>query len=89
MTSETIEDYQALTEARKNWKNEVAAVNVELLKSMNIPAYEQSKNVFRIDTSQGAVMYYPTSGKWQHKGKTLRGDVKAFRDFLKKTGKLA
>jgi hypothetical protein len=89
MTSDTIEDYKALAEARKSWKDEAAVVNVELLKSMNIPAYEQSKNVFRVDTLRGVVMYYPTSGKWQHKGKTYRGDVKTFREFLKKTGKLA
>lgn len=58
--------------------------NIEQLKALQIPAYEQSKNVYRVDTANGAVMYYPTSGSWQHRGRTLRGDVLAFRAWLKK-----
>ncbi len=53
--------------------------NVEvLLSEAEIPAREQSKNVWRVDTPAGAVMYYPATNCWQHKGKTMRGDVHAF-----------
>ena len=89
MTSETVEDYKALKEAQRTWKNEHAEVNIELLKSLNIPAYQQSKNVYRVDTFHGALMFYPTSSKWQYRGKTYKGDVNALREFLKKIGKLA
>jgi len=53
--------------------------NVEqLLTGGNVPAREQSKGVWRVNTPAGAVMYYPATNCWQHKGKVCRGDVTAF-----------
>jgi hypothetical protein len=81
--SETIDDMNALKEARKHWRNEDAAANLETLKQQGIEVYEQSKNVFRMDTQHGAVMYYPTSGTWQHHGRTHKGTVQHFKTWLK------
>lgn len=83
MTSEAVEIFQAMKEFHQGERQAKALVNIAKLKELNIAAHEQSKNVFRVDTRFGAVMYYPPSGKWQHKGRTMRGDVYAFRDWLK------
>jgi hypothetical protein len=48
----------------------------------------QSEGVYRLETERGAVMYYPGSSKWQHKGKILTGDPVAFRDWLTRSGLL-
>lgn len=82
--SEAIEDIKALSELHKAERQVKAEVNIEQLTKLNIPAREQSKNVFRVDTKEGAVMYYPTSGKWQHKGKVFWGQVGDFKNWLKK-----
>ncbi len=82
--SDMVEDFKALAEFHAGERQERASVNLAELKRLNINAFEQSKNVFRIDSRDGAVMYYPTSGKWQHRGKTLRGSVEEFRAWLKK-----
>ena len=63
-----------------------AVVNIESLRVLGVPATEQSKNVFRVSTPNGAVMYYPPSGKWQHKGKVMFGDVAAFQGWLRNQG---
>lgn len=55
------EEFDALKEHHKNEREARAAVNVESLAKLGIPAYEQSKNAYRVDTTAGAVMYYPTS----------------------------
>ena len=78
------EEFDALKEHHKNEREARAAVNIESLGKLGIPAYEQSKNVYRVDTTAGAVMYYPTSSKWQHRGRTMRGDTSAFHGWLKK-----
>ena len=81
--SDATEGYRDLKEAQTYWKTEQAVVNLEALKQLGIEVYEQSKNVFRMDTQHGAVMYYPTTGVWQHKGRTTRGSVQDFRTWLK------
>lgn len=81
--SDTIDDMNALKDARKHWATERAEANLGALKQLGIDVYEQSKNVFRMDTPHGAVMYYPTSGIWQHKGRTNRGGVSDFKTWLK------
>lgn len=80
------EDFRALKEYHKERRAEKATVNVAKLEELGIPAREQSKNVFRIDTEHGAVMYYPPSNKWQHRGKVHRGDIKSFHGWLKNHG---
>lgn len=72
----------ALKAYHKEKREAKAKVNISKLERMGIPAREQSKNVFRIDTEHGAVMYYPPSNKWQHRGKVHRGDVQAFKGWL-------
>ena len=81
---DTREEFDTLKEHRKNERETRAAVNVESLAKLGIPANEQSKNAYRVDTTAGAVMYYPTSSKWQHRGRTMRGDTNAFHGWLKK-----
>ena len=60
-----------------------AVVNIESLRVLGVPATEQSKNVFRVNTPSGAVMYYPTSGKWQHKSRVMWGNVQALQGRLR------
>lgn len=81
--SDTIEDMKAVKEVQKHWATERAEANLAALKALGIDVYEQSKNVFRMDTAQGAVMYYPAKGIWQHRGRTTRGSVQDFRTWLK------
>lgn len=78
------DDFRALKQFHKERREKRAEVNIEQLKVLGIPAQEQSRNVFRIDTIHGAVMFYPPSGKWQHRGRVMKGTLEQFRDWLKK-----
>ena len=78
---EVFDDFKAYKAERKAHRY---AANLEALTSAGIGQFkEQSKNVFRYDTDVGAVMYYPATNCWQHKGKTCRGDVQAFINWFK------
>lgn len=83
------EEMNALKQYHKEQREAKAAVNIDKLQAMGIPAREQSKNVFRIDTEHGAVMYYPPSNKWQHRGRVHRGDVQSFKGWLINQGHLS
>jgi hypothetical protein len=82
------EVFSDLRKARKEEREVRATVNISKLQELRIPAFEQSKNVFRIDTEQGAVMYYPSSATWQHKGKIMRGNTRALKDWITRNGLL-
>lgn len=86
--SEMMECMKDIAEARKSNRSKVAERNVTELKRLSIPAVEQSKNVWRIDGPLGAVMYYPTSNKWQHHSRTKAGSVADLRSWLQKNGYL-
>lgn len=77
------EEMNALKAYHKEQRAHRAVINIDRLKELGIPAREQSKNVFRVDTEHGAVMYYPPSNKWQHRGRTYKGDVISFQGWLK------
>ncbi len=77
-----VEEMNALKAYHKEKREERAVINISKLKQLGIPAREQSKNVFRIDTEYGAVMYYPPSNKWQHRGRVHRGDLDSFKTWL-------
>lgn len=83
---EMAEVFNGLKAHNKQRKDERSAVNAQKLQELGIPAREQSKNVFRVDTEWGAVMYYPGSNMWQHKGKTKRGTVAQFKEWLQQQG---
>ena len=78
------EDFDALKEHLEEEKQVRAKVNLAALKALNIVATEQSKNVFRIATKAGLVMFYPTSGKWQHRGRTYHGGPANLKAWLVK-----
>lgn len=77
------ETMNALKEHNKERRQARAEVNIDRMTELGIPATEQSKNGFRINTTKGAVMYYPSSNKWQHRGQVHRGDVLSFQGWLK------
>lgn len=79
--AQVFNDMKAATKERREKR---AVVNIAALTALGVAAREQSKNVFRVDTDWGAVMYYPSSNTWQHKGKTHRGDVQAFTTWVNK-----
>ena len=58
--------------------SERAAANVAALNEAGIPYKVESKTVVRIDTGQGAVMYYPKLNEWQHRGKIGAGSAAVF-----------
>lgn len=80
------EMFNAMKAYKKIKRDERAVMNEELLLKMGIPAVKQSKNVFRLTTPEGVVMYYPSSDTWQHKGKVGHGDVKSFKAWLHSRG---
>jgi hypothetical protein len=81
---DSAEDFRALKEYHKERRQNCADANIVEMKKLGIPAVEQDKNVYRIDGKFGAVMYYPTSSKWQHKGRVYRGTPSDFKLWLKK-----
>jgi hypothetical protein len=81
---DSAEDFRALSAYLKEKRQNRANVNIADLQKLGIPAREQSLNVYRVDGRQGAVMYYPTSSKWQHRGRVYWGTVVDFRGWLKK-----
>jgi uncharacterized membrane protein (DUF106 family) len=80
------EVFNDLKAYKKEQREARAAVNTEALAKLGMAAREQSKNVFRIDTEQGAVMYYVSSNTWQHKGKVARGTAQDLKNWLRKRG---
>ena len=85
---EMAETFNAMKAHKKEQREARAMVNAETLRELGIPAVEQSKHVYRVNTPHGAVMYYTSSNTWQHKGKVGRGDVHAFKFWLTKRGLL-
>lgn len=83
------EEFDALKAYHKERRAERASVNIAQLQELGVPAVEQSKNVFRVQTCDGAVMYYPASNKWQHRGKVFLGVVLDFQGWLRNRGYLA
>lgn len=83
MSEFTMEEAREIRQHRRDVRMKRAGVAADLLKKHNIPAIEQSRNVFRIDSDAGTIMYYPSSKKWQLKTKTFRGSFEAFLNFLK------
>lgn len=83
------EEFDALKAYHKEQRAEKATVNIGRLQELGVLAVEQSKNVFRVQTCDGAVMYYPVSNKWQHRGKVFLSVVLDFRDWLRARGYLA
>ena len=84
---EMAEVFNDLKKFKKDQRDARAITNVERLAALGIEAKEQSKNVFRIELGdRQVVMYYPTSGKWQHRGKTHRGAPEQLRAWLNDAG---
>ena len=61
-------------------------VNEETMRALGIPARLRSKGVFRIDSEQGCVMYYPSTNKWQHKAKVMQGTPEQLKGWLQNKG---
>ena len=79
------EEFAALKERTKERKAVRFDHNLEVVAAAkDIPIKYQSSGVYRVDTPAGAVMYYPATNCWQHKGKTYRGDGKAFTEWYRK-----
>ena len=69
-------------------KQKESAINRETLAAAGIPMEEKSTNVFRLETEYGAVVYYPSSNKWQHHGRTYSGTVAQLKQWLQSKGYL-
>jgi len=54
-----------------------------LLALSGIPFTEVSKEVFKVETQYGATVYYPKHAKWIHRGKTRKGDLQAFSQWVR------
>lgn len=81
--AEVSNDLKAVTNARKlGLPGTYGKLGSPVSALYGVGLEEQSKGVFRVNTSRGAVMYYPGSNKWQHKGKIFRGDMGQFANWL-------
>lgn len=80
--------FNDLKEYKREQREARAVVNMQALEKLGIAAREQSKNVFRIDTEYGTVMYYVSSNTWQHKGKVARGTSQDLKNWLTKRSML-
>lgn len=59
------------------------AVFAKLL-SLGVPAKQAGKGVYRVDTEEhGVVMYYPSTGRWQRRGRVYSGTVEQFASWFK------
>lgn len=74
--------FNDLRKAKQEQRAKRSEINMQTLHELGITAQEQSKNVFRIETEYGVVMYYPSSSCWQCKGKIVRGNVQRLRAWL-------
>lgn len=54
-------------------KQEITQSNKEAVAKSELPFVEQSKNVYRLNTERGAVVFYAESGKWLHRGRSFQG----------------
>jgi hypothetical protein len=79
---DTGEVFQEHRKHVKEAREKRTETNAQKLIELGITAIEQSKNVFRITTTRGEIMYYPGSNTWQHKGKIFHGDVKSFAGWV-------
>lgn len=83
---EMAEIFNGFKQRRKQQREARGQRNAAVMQDVGIQAYEQSKNVYRIDTEDGAVMYYVSSNSWQHKGKAYRGQPTDLKNWLTKRG---
>lgn len=79
---EAIEYFRDMNEYRKQERADLMDANIASLKTSGIDFTEQSKGVIRITVERGVVMYYPSSNKWQYKGKVMHGGVPALVAYL-------
>jgi hypothetical protein len=77
--------HQQLTEraTRSHAEVERITANLTALTEARIPYKVESKTVVRIDTRQGAVMYYPKINEWQHRGKAGAGSPAVFVGWVR------
>lgn len=78
------EVFNDLKKLKAEQRESRATTAAERLAALGVDTLEQSKHVLRVITPWGskAVMYYPTSGTWQHRGKTLRGTPEQLKAWL-------
>jgi hypothetical protein len=75
---------EVFREAAKVRREERGEANTAKLAALGIRATEQDKFVLRIEVERGTVMYYPSGGTWQFKGKVRRGSAEHLLTYLKK-----
>lgn len=78
------EIFNDMKAAAKERREERGMVETAKLAALGIRATEQSKFVFRIEVERGTVMYYPSGGTWQFKGKVRRGSAEHLLTYLKR-----
>ena len=78
--------YKAMNDDTKSRKAVRLGQNIAALRATGLAFTERSENVWRMDTEWGAVMYYPATNTFQHKGKTGHGDVPSLVRWLHKLG---
>ena len=59
---------------------------IKLLQQAGRQVAEQGKGVYRVDTTWGAVMYYPHSGHWLHRGRKFPGAQAELLEWLSRNG---
>lgn len=59
---------------------------LKVLRGMGLAFTQSGKGVYRLNTPHGAVMYYATRSRWQHRGRTATGTPEEMRQWLRQRG---
>ena len=71
-------------EIDKERKEKNIKASLEVLKNHGINCNMDFNNAsVKLKSSVGTVMFYPSTGRWQHKNKTYSGGAKSFIGWLK------
>jgi len=81
--SEVAEDMQALDAFKRNEKAEREKENLSTLIEAGIVFTSHQKGVVRVQAADALVIYYPSTDKWQYRGRVIKGDANSFVVWLK------
>lgn len=77
------DDYNALKEYHRQRKRDIYEQNAAYMESSGLQFSKDQSGSLRFNTPQGTVMYYPSTNKYMHRGKVMRGNVRAAEKYIR------
>jgi len=77
------DDFNALKEYHRQRKQDLYQQNASQLAACGLPFTKDQSGSFKFITPQGTVMFYPSTSKFMHRGKVLRGDARAVEKYVR------